>query len=70
MDINILKEKFKKIITKIKKIDKDYVIIGVIVIAVIIFMIINLGKIKNKKMIMVKNKLLMVEVYLYILMDI
>lgn len=47
MDINILKEKFKKIITKIKKIDKDYVIIGVIVIAVIIFMIINLGKIKE-----------------------
>ena len=47
MDINILKEKFKKIITKIKKIDKDYVIIVVIVIAVIIFMIINLGKIKE-----------------------
>ena len=47
MDINTLKEKFKKIITKIKKIDKDYVIIGVIVIAVIIFMIINLGKIKE-----------------------
>ena len=47
MDINLLKEKFKKIITKIKKIDKDYVIIGVIVIAVIIFMIINLGKIKE-----------------------
>ena len=47
MDINILKEKFKKIITKIKKIDKDYLIIGVIVIAVIIFMIINLGKIKE-----------------------
>ena len=47
MDINILKEKFKKIITKIKKIDKDYVIIGVIVIAVFIFMIINLGKIKE-----------------------
>ena len=47
MDINILKEKFEKIITKIKKIDKDYVIIGVIVIAVIIFMIINLGKIKE-----------------------
>lgn len=47
MDINILKEKLKKIITKIKKIDKDYVIIGVIVIAVIIFMIINLGKIKE-----------------------
>ena len=47
MYINILKEKFKKIITKIKKIDKDYVIIGVIVIAVIIFMIINLGKIKE-----------------------
>lgn len=47
MDIKILKESFKKIITKIKKIDKDYVIIGVIVIAVIIFMIINLGKIKE-----------------------
>ena len=47
MDINILKEKFKKIITKIKKIDKDYVIIGVIVIAVIILMIINLGKIRE-----------------------
>lgn len=47
MDINILKEKLKKIITKIKKIDKDYVIIGVIVIAVIIFMIINLGKIRE-----------------------
>ena len=41
MDINLLKERFEKIITKIKKIDKDYVIIGVIVIAVIIFMIIN-----------------------------
>ena len=49
MDINILKEKFKKIITKIKKIDKDYVIIGVIVIAVIIFMIINLGNKKELK---------------------
>ena len=47
MDINTLKEKFKKIITKIKKIDKDYLIIGIIVIAVIIFMIINLGKIKE-----------------------
>ena len=47
MDINLLKERFEKIITKIKKIDKDYVIIGVIVIAVIIFMIINLGKIKE-----------------------
>lgn len=47
MEINILKGKFEKIITKIKKIDKDYVIIGVIVIAVIIFMIINLGKIKE-----------------------
>ena len=47
MDINILKERFEKIITKIKKIDKDYLIIGVIVIAVIIFMIINLGKIKE-----------------------
>ncbi|MBB1545617.1 MAG: helix-hairpin-helix domain-containing protein [Clostridiales bacterium] len=47
MEINILKEKIEKIITKIKKIDKDYVIIGVIVIAVIIFMIINLGKIKE-----------------------
>lgn len=47
MDINILKERFEKIITKIKKIDKDYVIIGVIVIAVIIFMIINLGKIRE-----------------------
>lgn len=61
MDINILKEKFKKIITKIKKIDKDYVIIGVIVIAIIIFMIINLGKIKefenkeNDKMTNVEN---------------
>ena len=47
MDINLLKERFEKIITKIKKIDKDYVIIGVIVIAVIIFMIINLGKIRE-----------------------
>lgn len=47
MDINLLKERFEKIITKIKKIDKDYVIIGVIVIAVYIFMIINLGKIKE-----------------------
>lgn len=47
MEINILKEKIEKIITKIKKIDKDYVIIGVIVIAIIIFMIINLGKIKE-----------------------
>ena len=47
MEINILKGKFEKIITKIKKIDKDYVIIGVIVIAVFIFMIINLGKIKE-----------------------
>ena len=61
MEINILKEKIEKIITKIKKIDKDYVIIGVIVIAVIIFMIINLGKIKefenkeNDKMTNVEN---------------
>ena len=49
MDINTLKEKFKKIINKIKKIDKDYLIIGIIVIAVIIFMIINLGKIKESE---------------------
>ena len=47
MNIEMIKEKFKIIISKIKKIDKDYIIIGVIIISVIIFMVLNLGKVKE-----------------------
>lgn len=47
MNIDIIKDKFKIIISKIKKLDKDYIIIGVIIISVIIFMVLNLGKVKE-----------------------
>lgn len=47
MNIDIIKDKFKIIISKIKKLDKDYIIIGIIIITVIIFMVLNIGKVKE-----------------------
>ena len=47
MNIDVIKDKFKIIISKIKKLDKDYIIIGVIIISVIIFMVLNIGKVKE-----------------------
>lgn len=47
MNIDMIKDKFKIIIGKIKKLDKDYIIIGIIIISVIIFMVLNLGKVKE-----------------------
>ena len=47
MNIDMIKEKFKIIISKIKKLDKDYIIIGIIIISVIIFMVLNIGKVKE-----------------------
>lgn len=47
MNIDIIKDKFKIIISKIKKLDKDYIIIGIIIISVIIFMVLNIGKVKE-----------------------
>lgn len=47
MNIDMIKDKFKIIISKIKKLDKDYIIIGIIIISVIIFMILNIGKVKE-----------------------
>ena len=47
MNIDMIKDKFKIIISKIKKLDRDYIIIGVIIISVIIFMVLNLGKVKE-----------------------
>ena len=47
MNIDMIKDKFKIIISKIKKLDKDYIIIGIIIISVIIFMVLNLGKVKE-----------------------
>ena len=47
MNIEMIKEKFKIIISKIKKLDKDYIIIGIIIISVIIFMVLNIGKVKE-----------------------
>ena len=47
MNIDMIKDKFKIIISKIKKLVKDYIIIGIIIISVIIFMILNIGKVKE-----------------------
>ena len=47
MNIDMIKDKFKIIISKIKKLDKDYIIIGIIIISVIIFMFLNIGKVKE-----------------------
>lgn len=47
MNIDMIKDKFKIIISKIKKFDKDYIIIGIIIISVIIFMVLNIGKVKE-----------------------
>ena len=47
MNIDMIKDKFKIIISKIKKLDKDYIIIGIIIISVIIFMVLNIGKVKE-----------------------
>lgn len=47
MNIDMIRDKFKIIISKIKKLDKDYIIIGIIIISVIIFMVLNIGKVKE-----------------------
>ena len=47
MNIEMIKDKFKIIISKIKKLDKDYLIIGIIIISVITFMVLNIGKVKE-----------------------
>ena len=47
MNIDMIKDKFKIIISKIKKLDKDYIIIGIIIISVITFMVLNIGKVKE-----------------------
>lgn len=47
MNIDMIKDKFKIIISKIKKLDKDYLIIGIIIISVITFMVLNIGKVKE-----------------------
>lgn len=47
MNIEMIKDKFKIIISKIKKLDKDYIIIGIIIISVITFMVLNIGKVKE-----------------------
>lgn len=47
MNIDMLKDNFKIIISKIKKLDKDYIIIGIIIISVITFMVLNIGKVKE-----------------------
>ena len=47
MNIDMIKDKLKIIISKIKKLDKDYIIIGIIIISVITFMVLNIGKVKE-----------------------
>lgn len=47
MNIDMIKDKFKIIISKIKKLDRDYIIIGIIIISVITFMVLNIGKVKE-----------------------
>ena len=47
MNIDMIKDKFKIIVSKIKKFDKDYIIIGIIIISVITFMVLNIGKVKE-----------------------
>lgn len=45
MNIEKVKEKIKGAITNVRKIDKDYIVIGIIIIAVTVFMILNIGKV-------------------------
>lgn len=45
MNIEKVKEKIKGAITNVRKIDKDYIVIGIIIIAVIIFIVLNIGKV-------------------------
>ena len=45
MNIEKVKEKIKGAITGIKKLDKDYILIGIIIIVVTVFMILNIGKV-------------------------
>lgn len=45
MNIEKVKEKIKGAITNVRKLDKDYIIIGIIIIAVTVFMILNIGKV-------------------------
>lgn len=45
MNIEKVKEKIKGAITNIRKLDKDYIVIGIIIIAVIIFIVLNIGKV-------------------------
>ena len=45
MNIEKVKEKIKGAITNIRKLDKDYIVIGIIIIAVTVFMILNIGKV-------------------------
>ena len=45
MNIEKVKEKIKGPITNIRKLDKDYIVIGIIIIAVIIFIVLNIGKV-------------------------
>ena len=53
MNIEKVKEKIKGAITNVRKLDKDYIVIGIIIIAVIIFIVLNIGKVtefnKEKK---------------------
>lgn len=45
MNIEKVKEKIKGAITNVRKLDKDYILIGIIIIAVTVFMILNIGKV-------------------------
>lgn len=45
MNIEKVKEKIKGVITNIRKIDKDYILIGIIIIAVSVFVVLNIGKV-------------------------
>lgn len=45
MNIEKVKEKIKGAITNIRKLDKDYIVIGIIIIAVIVFIVLNIGKV-------------------------
>ena len=45
MNIEKVKEKIKGAITNIRKIDKDYILIGIIIIAVSVFVVLNIGKV-------------------------
>ena len=45
MNIEKVKEKIKGAITNVRKLDKDYIVIGIIIIAVIVFIVLNIGKV-------------------------